>query len=355
MPQDSVFSRTGFGYRLCPTSRFSMTHLCRTTFARQRIELQTGHRQNLHELILDRSQGVALNDTLQGHVRRIEEHNSNLRDLATAIPAVARGPFGVDTFCNLDADPNIDAKIQEAERRLAAAVSADAILQRPGFHEIDLPDFNTEEIDEVLGHTLADLEAASVGRVRGHIVKLGRGGEAWVSDGMERIESVSQDLMGEVCPFCAQDIRDRDLIAHYRAYFSDAYEGLQTAIRRVGTTVNDTHAGDAHSAFERDIRTAVQTREFWKDFMELPLIDIDTAAVVRQWNATRESVLEQLRSKASAPLESMVLTPETRDSIRQYRECLAGVEALSASLANANDGVAIVKEQAAADDRSREL
>ena len=314
------------------------------------IELQTGHRQNLHELILG-SRGVALNDNLQGHVRRIEEHNSTLRDLAAAIPAGARGPFSVDVFCNLEPDPNIDTKIQEAERRLAAAKAADAIRQRPGFRQICLPDFDIDEIAEVLGRTLTDLEAASAERVRDHIVKLGRGGEAWVSDGVARIESVSQDLPGEVCPFCAQDIQDHDLITHYRSYFSEAYEALKTTIRRVGAEVHDTHAGDAQSSFERDIRTAVQAREFWKEFIDLPPIEIDTAAVVRRWNAARESVLKQLRAKAAAPLEPITIAPETHDSILQYRECLGEVHDLSSHLVTANDGVAIVKEQAAADDR----
>lgn len=74
------------------------------------IELQTAHRQNLHELILG-AQGVALNDTLQGHVTRIEEHNTRLRELADAIPANARGPYKVDIYCSLEQDPAIDAKI----------------------------------------------------------------------------------------------------------------------------------------------------------------------------------------------------------------------------------------------------
>lgn len=225
------------------------------------IELQTPHRQNLHELILG-AQGVALNSALQGHVARIEEHNAALRELADAIPADARGPYKVDAFCNLDDDPDIDRKIQDAERRFAAARSADAIRQRPGFQAISLPDFDINDINEVLGRTLADLEAAAAERVRTHIAKLGGGGEAWVSDGMPRIAPVSEGQAGDLCPFCAQDLADSDLIAHYRAYFSQAYEDLKTAIRQTGIAVRDAHVGDIPSAFERDVRTAAQAHEF---------------------------------------------------------------------------------------------
>jgi wobble nucleotide-excising tRNase len=38
------------------------------------MELETGHRQNLYELILG-AQGVALNADLQGHVDAVEQHN----------------------------------------------------------------------------------------------------------------------------------------------------------------------------------------------------------------------------------------------------------------------------------------
>lgn len=55
------------------------------------IEVQTAHRQKLHELILG-AQGVALSGALQGHVARIEEHNTALRQLAEAIPGGALGP-----------------------------------------------------------------------------------------------------------------------------------------------------------------------------------------------------------------------------------------------------------------------
>lgn len=313
------------------------------------IEVQSAHRQSLHELILG-AQGVALNNTLQGYVRRIEEHNAALRDLADAIPANARGPYKVDAFCNLETDEGIDTKIQDAERRLAAARSADSIRQRPGFQDFALPDFDIEAIDAALGRDLPELEAEAGERVRAHLAKLGRGGETWISEGMPRIELVSADTEAEICPFCAQDLGGSKLIEHYRAYFSQAYEDLKATIRQTGISVRDTHGGDVPSAFERDIRTAAQAHEFWKDFAELPQIDIDTAAIARQWNAAREAVLEQLRAKAAAPLEFMMLTPEARQAIIDFRARIEEVEALSGRLEAANANLDIVKEQAQADD-----
>jgi hypothetical protein len=89
------------------------------------IDIQTEHRQNLHELILG-SQGVSLNAVLQTHVARVEEHNRELRFRADAIPAASRGTFSVDAFCALEQNPNIGPAIEDA------AALPQQSLRRPG-------------------------------------------------------------------------------------------------------------------------------------------------------------------------------------------------------------------------------
>ena len=74
-----------------------------STNVRSGIEVQSAHRQGPLELFLG-TQGVAFNNSLQGNVRRIEEHKAALRVLADAIAANARGPYKVDKFCALLVD-----------------------------------------------------------------------------------------------------------------------------------------------------------------------------------------------------------------------------------------------------------
>lgn len=313
------------------------------------IDLQPTHRQNLHELILGQ-QGVDLNRALQSHVTRIEEHNVALRELGEAIPVAARGPFDVDKFCGLEADPNIDEKLTEAQRRVSAAEAQDAIRQRALFEAFSIPDFDDEAISAILASTIETLDAAAAAHVREHIAKLGHDGETWVSEGMQKVDPVSKDADEEVCPFCAQPLDQSTVIQHYRSYFSAAYEELKARIRARGISIRDTHSGDAVAAFERTIRTASQNQEFWKDFAEIADIEMDTAAIVRDWNAAREAILTQLRAKAAAPLEPMALSVEALDHLRQYRIRIAEVAALSDRLVDANERLEIVKEQAAGDE-----
>lgn len=311
------------------------------------VEIGAGHRQNLHELILG-AQGVALNAALQGHVARIEEHNRALTQRSNAIPAAARGDMEVDDFCALPGNPDIDAAIAAAERNLAAGRSAEAIRQRSEFQPLSLPSFDIAAINALLARTLPDLEAEAAARVRDHLRSLGRGGEAWVGDGMTRIPPASEDRDHDVCPFCAQDLDGSPVIQHYQAYFSDAYRNLRTAINDTGQGINTTHAGDVPAAFERAVRVAVENRTFWNAFTDVPEVNVDTAAMLRAWTAARDAVLTVLRAKAAAPLEQMELPQDVLALVAAYDNDRTTIGAVSDALVACNAPIAIVKEQAAA-------
>ena len=310
------------------------------------IAIETAHKQNLHELILG-AQGVALSTVLQNYVAQIEEHNRALRTKGDLIPVATRGTLTIDAFCVLAADPNIDTKIQEAKRLLSAGQAADSIRQGTAFVPFTLPSFDATAIDAVLARDLPDLEAGAGARVREHLRSLGRGGEAWVGEGMTRVANASAKHDHEVCPFCAQDLRTSTLIRHYQAYFSEAYEGLKAAITAAGQGINATHGGDVPAAFERSVRVAIQNREFWRTFTDIPNIDVDTAAISRAWGAAREAVLTALRVKAAAPLEVSTLPQETRELISTYDTHRTAIVRLSAALQACNAPIKIVREQAA--------
>ena len=195
---------------------------------------------------------------MQGHVARIEDHNRNLRAKGDTIPPAVRGTLTVDAFCALTADPDISTKILEAERNLAAARAADVIRKRAGFIPIALPGFDVAAINALLARNLPDLEAAAASRVREHLRRLGKGGEAWVGDGMDRVAGASADKGYKACPFCAQDLAGSPLIRHYQAYFSEGYEALKAAIKEVGQGIHTVHGGEVPAAFERAVRVAVE-------------------------------------------------------------------------------------------------
>jgi wobble nucleotide-excising tRNase len=310
------------------------------------IEIGTSHRQNLHELILG-AQGVVLNATLQVHVAQIEEHNRTLRALSDAIPAEARGALAVDAFCALAAVPDIDGVIQEAERNLAAAQSADAVRQSEMFVAFSLPGLDIQAINALLARTLPDLEAAAAAGVNGHLMKFGQEGAAWIDEGMRSVAGVSAGLDHEICPFCAQDLAGSQLLRHYQAYFSAAYDELKRDVAQQALALNNTHGGPAALTFERSVREAEQRRTFWGAFLPVPEIIADTTVLTRTWAAARDAVTDALAAKQAAPLEGRMLPEATLTAIAAYETAKEELTACSDALMACNAQIALVKERAA--------
>lgn len=336
-PPAAMFQNNGWNRTLPNMAVFDDVFVDRNVYSGLAVEAD--HRQNLHELILG-AQAIALNQQLQQLIRRIEEHNADLRDKAAAIPAAARGGLSVDDFCALPARADVDAAIDAAERNLAAARERDPVRTTPLFDVVSLPSFDMVAIDRILGEDLPALDAAAAAQVQGHLAGLGHGGETWVAEGMRRI--------GVNCPFCAQDLAGSPVINHYRAYFSAGYADLKRRVSETRAGVNRAHGDDLPAAFERSIRVAVERRQFWSRFCEVPEIAVDTAAIVHDWGAAREAIGAALQAKQSAPLELMALSEEARNAVATYEVHRQRIEELSTALQRVNAGIQVTKEQAAA-------
>lgn len=310
------------------------------------IAVEAGHRQNLHELILG-AQGVSLNATLRGHVARIEEHNKTIRQRENAIPAATRGTLTVDNFCALPNEDDIDAKITNAERALAAARNAQAIQARASFIAPNLPAIDIGQINALLGQTLADVQADAMARVRQHLARLGKEGEEWIGKGMGYIPAVQQPDGTELCPFCEQDLAASPILQHYQAYFSEAYDALKTNITDSGKSFSDAHHRDIQSAFERAVRELSENRTFWGAYIEMPEFALDTAAMVRSWNAARDLILRALRGKFSAPLDVIQLSDEALAAVADYDRHRRAMNEAVAPIIAKNADIALVQEQAA--------
>jgi wobble nucleotide-excising tRNase len=167
---------------------------------------------------------------------------------------------------------------------------------------------------------------------------------------MKLLRESESDRSKPVCPFCAQDLSGSSVIAHYRAYFSEAYANLKQKIKAALDDVERTHGGAAAAAFERSVRLAVERRQFWSRFCDVPEIEVDTAEIVRDWNTARNAVAEALRKKQAAPLEPMSIDDAIRAAVAMYEQHRRHIADLSDRLMRTNEAIGIVKEQAAGAD-----
>lgn len=308
------------------------------------IEVGTTQRQNLHELIVG-SEGIALARAYQVEVDAIETHNRNLRDMENALPRAARGDLTAEQFCALAPVNDLPRLTDEAEKRLAAAQNSARIAAMGTFGALELPRIDLEALRQTLAAGLPDLDANALRRVQAHLAGLGRGGEAWVGHGL----AIADDQVGEAagqCPLCAQDLADSPLLAHYRAYFSEAYNDFRKEILKSVDDFKVSHSSDIQSAFERRVRETVEKRGFWRPFVDVPEDEIDTAAIALTWKLAREHVERLLETKLANPLEALVVSDEAVGAIAAYNARCDQIAHISDLLLIVNFGLDLVKEEA---------
>jgi wobble nucleotide-excising tRNase len=303
------------------------------------------HRQKLHELILG-ARGVALNQQHQELIARVEAHNRQLRQREAAIPVSQRGTLSVDEFCALAPNANVEQEILAADRHLAAAREQEPVRTTPEFDLISLPSLDLVGIETVLRTGMPDLDAAAAARVQAHVATAGRGAEEWIAAGMRRQDARPAHLAGE-CVFCAQDLSGSPVIPHYRAFFSAAYQRLQQSIVDAASALDGANADAGAASFERAVRILGERRVFWARFADMPEVQLDTASIVRDWQAARAQLAELLARKRASPLEPAELPEVVRAAVQRHSENRDAIAALNQRLTQANQVIAAVKQRAA--------
>ena len=305
------------------------------------LNVEADHRQHLHELILG-DEGVALNHNLQEIVSRIDQHNRALEEKSRAIPEQIRGGLAVDAFCGLIELSDIETSIETAERSLKAARDQEAVRTAFLFEAIDLPAFDIETIKQILSTDLPDLDRSAEAQVQAHVQSLGEGGESWVADGM------THWIQGNIgsCPFCGQDLSGLDLIAHYRAYFSEGYAQLKRDVADMTKNVDSAHSDGAQAVFERAVGTARQTGQFWANYCHVSPIEIDTEVIAQDWNAARETAKDLLQAKQAAPLERHEPNEHQLNALNTYNAHRQRIKLINETLTVSNGAIQEVKKQA---------
>jgi wobble nucleotide-excising tRNase len=310
------------------------------------IAIENEQRQKLHELILG-ARGVALNKAQNEAIEAVEEHNRQLRLKGDAIPAAKRGGLTAEQFCRLAPIDNLPSKIEEAGRRLAAANASATIAAAANMPVPALPSFDLAALAALLKRDLPALEAAAALRVQEHLVKVGAKAERWIAEGVEFHQKMAA-AGDNGCPFCGQDLGRSDVVAHYAAYFSAAYNELKREVAAALRNLTVHHGGEAQAAFERSLREIGDRREFWKPFTAVPDITLDTPRITIAWKAPRDSIDALLQQKQAAPLEPLDVPPALVAAVEAFDNERKAVETLTARLVKTNEAIALVKEQARA-------
>ena len=158
------------------------------------------------------------------------------------------------------------------------------------------------------------------------------------------MESDSADLSKDVCPFCTQDIKDVDIIKHYRGYFSKEYSNLKKDIIECRDQVKNEHDPNVISSFQISINTMKSDAEFWKKLIDIKISDsIDSEKISLLWKNAQKLILEALDYKVSKPLEEIDLTHDIIEALGVYEQYKKEVEIINENIGLCNDKIKELK------------
>lgn len=304
------------------------------------LSVDASHRKAVHELVVGEA-GVRFQRRVLELTDEISTLQTDLRSNERAIPATVLGSFSVDDFCALDPIERIEEELVAAERSLSVLRDAEAIRETAEFRAFALPVVTVDAYAAVLAASLPDLEAGALAEINQHFSELGPGSERWVGEGI----ALQRDHAS--CPFCAQDASASPLIAHYRAYFSDAYRAHKRVISEAQDAVRSELSGDRLARMQRILQQEKDRRDFWARYTALPDFDLDPEEIARTWTSLRDQLLDVLAAKAEAPLEPIEMPPAAVSAASDYGALGARIRELSAALIDANLAIAETKEHAA--------
>jgi wobble nucleotide-excising tRNase len=324
---------------------FDSTFVSENVYSGDTVDLD--HKRNLYRVIVGK-QGVDLARQIDDLDAASRAKSTDIREKLAAVQALVPQGLAVEVFLTLQEDTAIDAKIAEKERELQAVKEADQIKSRAALSELALPAFPAG-FETLLGKTIegitADAERRVVGQIKAHAMH--DRGETWLSEGLGYIRDNN-------CPFCGQalDGAAAALIGAYRAYFSEAYNGLRIEIAALRQGINNGFGDREIAGVERSLDQNAAGVEFWSRYCEIaaPALAGDEGAAGEIMRTIRQVALVLLDRKAAAPLEHVASDAPFTAAEDGLAAMLAGAATYNNAIRAANATIAAKKAATAAAD-----
>lgn len=167
------------------------------------------------------------------------------------------GSMDVQMFIGLPKVDDADNEIAAKQKQIVSILAQHSIAnqEKPRLHA--LPEFDIELLLETLERSLENLHDEAEAAVREHIDGRDSPGlEAWIAKGV-------QFAVSESCPFCGQETREIDLIAHYRSVFDDKYSELKADLEGSLRSLEKAVPADLIQEFEKNLAQVNGAIELW--------------------------------------------------------------------------------------------
>jgi wobble nucleotide-excising tRNase len=335
---NATYDQKNWSEKLPEIAIFDATFVARNVHAGEYVSRD--HRSNLLQVIVGEA-GIALAEAVSKFDNAIREKNGELtrsrRVVQTHLPAGAN----LEAFLELDADPDINAKIAAKTTEHGAAKRAEEIKNRAALSAAAVPAIPAE-LATILGKTLENVSADAEKLLREHVAshQMHEQGEAWISQGLSY-------LTHETCPYCGQGVQGLPLIEAYKQFFSDAYNALIVEISKLQSQTETALGNVAVATLGRTFATNDAGVQFWKQFttvtVETPDHDSALAVPARK---LLEAALALIDAKMASPLTAIAPDKAFEDAVKSFTVTVTLLGTYNASVDTANVAIAAQKKQA---------
>ena len=284
-------------------------------------------RRNLNTVILGNS-ARKLSDDYQELTAATKARTVEIRSTRQAIeskikrPASNSGtPMSLDAFMELKPVPDFDGELERQKLHVDHLRSFSEVLSLSEFARAETPEFPIDDFGRLLKSSIEDVEANAEAHVQAHLGMFSDNSlEDWIEQGTGFSSGARKD-----CPYCGQPLRASSLIAHYQAYFSEAYKTLKYDIKEFTPKrlQFDAEMDSANRAIADNARLSDTWRKQKLNGLADYAVNFDDVRLALTTVLNQAKTL--LEEKANRPLESLELSAEFYDAHETWNQVCEGV------------------------------
>jgi len=304
--------------------------------------VNTDHRKNLLEFALGEP-AVAARLTVEKTTAKAKSAAEKLQGLITKISGFHNG-ISIEKFESLPAIADVDVKMADVRKRIAAAGNVAKILLKPSPTPLNIPEFDIDLFFSTLSLSLKDVHLDAEQVVKNHIAKLGKQtAESWLSQGQQFDDS-------KTCPYCAQETSDNNLILAYQTHFNTAYNDLKTKVAGIVNSVATGTADNIINVFSQAILTASALAASWSEYTEVQTIQFENTNSVKALAELQNILISLAKQKQLTPTESIGSEQEKQQAKLLWNQVVNPMIASNSHIKGISDAIIAYKAKLQTED-----
>ena len=299
-------------------------------------------KRNLLRVIVG-EKGVSLARKVDSLDDDVREADKVMKSVKLAVAELAPSMMSADDYISLEADPDIDAKINAKDTELVALRRSEEIAPKALLTQIKVPTLPST-LPTVLAKELDDISASTEQFVREHMEGHTNGAtEPWLAQGIGFEK-------GDECPFCGLAIDGNDLVAAYRAYFGATYKALKEEVATLRNDVSEFGNDRTQLLTQKTLQLNAELTEFWKQFVSFEAPKLELEEFLSAMSELRTHAVSAVDSKAAAILEPVTLGADFGEASVRFEAAVASAEAYNAVVTAVNTLISSKKGETGAGD-----